>query len=70
MRQSNTTINHRLDEVLAEVRALKYAVIHKAISYEEAKNKSEALLKIANKVGENIAKKYGLVHKKIRFTDL
>jgi polyhydroxyalkanoate synthesis regulator phasin len=70
MRQSNTSINKRLDKVLAEVRALKLVVIHGGLTYEQAKAKSEELLKIVNEAGEKIARKYGRRHNKIRFSDL
>ena len=70
MSQSQATINLRLDDILAQVRALKYAVVHKAIRYEEAKKKSEALLQIVNEAGGKVAKKYGRTYRKIRFSDL
>ena len=70
MRYNNQDCNSHLHDVLAQARALRYAVIHKAISYEDAKKKSETFLKIANNAGEKIAKKYRMKYRKIRFSDL
>ena len=60
----------KVNDILAEVRALKYAVIHNAIPYGEAKNKAEVLLQKVNAVGERIAKKYGFKYKNITFATL
>lgn len=70
MSQSNTTINQRLDEILATARGIKFAMKNGALSYDEAKAKVMPMLEQLNRVGKEIAKKYKVKHKKIKFTDL
>lgn len=67
---STNATNEKLSDILAQAKAIRYAMIHKAISYEEAKKKAEALLQVVNAVGEKISKRYGRKYRKIRFTDL
>lgn len=66
----NATFNHNLDSMLAEARAIRLALIHGAISYSDAKKKVEPLLKKANRLNKEIAKKYGRKYRRINFTDL
>lgn len=66
----STNDNQKASDNLAKAKALKYAVAHKAISYEEAKIKAEALLQKVNEAGQKIAKKFGRKHRRIRFSDL
>jgi hypothetical protein len=70
MRQSNTSINQRLDEVLATARGIKFAMKNGALSYEEAKERVRPLLAKVNEVCKLIAKKYGRKYIEIRFADL
>ena len=70
MSQSITTINQRLDEILAEARAIKFAMKHGALPYSEAKERVTPILEKVNAVGKDIAKKYGRTHRIIRFNDL
>lgn len=70
MKLKNNTIDKSLTDTLAEVKALRYALIHKAIDYNQAKTKADELLQVVNKAGEKIAKKYGRTYRKIRFSDL
>jgi hypothetical protein len=48
MSHVNTAITNRLDEILAEARAIKYAMKHGALSYSEAKEKIKPLLEKVN----------------------
>ena len=57
-------------EVLAEIRAIKFAAQNGAISYKSAKRKIGPLLKKVNKVSAFISRKYGMKHKKITFQNL
>lgn len=66
----NTTINHRLDEILAEARAIKFAMKNGALPYSEAKKRVKPLLEKVNEVGKLIAKKYGRKYREINFIDL
>lgn len=59
-----------LYELLAEARAIHFAMRCKAISYEEAKRRVESILTKLNIAGERIAKKYGRKHRKITFENL
>ena len=70
MSQSKTTITKRVDNALAEARAIRFAAAHGALTYEQAKTRAEELLKTVNEVGEKIAKKYKRIFRKIRFSDL
>jgi hypothetical protein len=69
MSQSNTTSDTRLDEILAEARAIKFAMKNGALSYSQAKERVKPLLARVNEVGKLIAKKYGRKYREIRFTD-
>lgn len=62
--------NKEVSDILAEAKAIKFAVLQGAISYEEAKNRANNLLILVNDVGEKIAQKYGRRYKKIKFSDL
>ena len=70
MRLSTQEADKQATEVLAEIRAIKFAAQNGAVSYESAKKKIEPLLKKINKVGAFISKKYGMKHKKITFQNL
>ena len=70
MRISNREADKQATEVLAEIRAIKFAAQNGALSYESAKKKIEPLLKKVNKIGALISRKYGLKHKKITFQNL
>jgi hypothetical protein len=70
MRQIEAKTNQKLDRLTAEARAIKYALIHGALSYSEAKKRIEPLLEEVNKVGKQIAKKYKVKYKEIRIQDL
>jgi len=70
MRSSQYPINQKLDSILAEARAIRLAMIHGALPYDEAKNRVEPLLDQVNRVGKAIAKKYGRRYKQIKFTDI
>ena len=60
----------RIDDALAQARAIRFAAAHGGLTYEEAKEKAEKLLKVVNDAGKEIAKRYGRHYHKIRFTDL
>lgn len=64
---TNTT---RLNDTLSQAKALRLTAKLGGITYEEGKAKAEELLKIVNRAGKEIAKKYGRKYKKIRFSDL
>jgi len=70
MSQSNTTISLKLDEILAEARAIKFAMKHGALSYPQAKERVKPLLEKVNLVGKEISKRYRRKFKPITFTDL
>jgi len=70
MSHTITTSAQKLDDVLAQAKALRFAAANKAIGYQEAKVRAEELLNIVNAAGEKIAKKFGRRHRKIRFSDL
>ncbi len=59
-----------LTELLAEARAIRFALECKTISYTEAKNRVKPLLEKLNKAGIRIAKKYGVKYKKVTFQNL
>jgi len=42
--------NEKLNDLLAQARAIRFAMNYNALSYEEAKRKSEALLRVVNAV--------------------
>lgn len=67
---NNKKIDKELTEILAEARAIHFAMRHKAITYEEAKKCVEPMLERLNKAGEQIAQKYGIKYKKITFQNL
>ena len=60
-------INRELHDLLAEARAIRFALVHGAISYEDAKQRINSSLEKLNIVGAGIAKKYGVKYKKITF---
>jgi len=60
----------KLDELLAEARAIRFAMEHKALSYMDAKKRVELILERLNEAGKCIAKKYGVKHRKITFKNL
>ena len=70
MSQSNTTISQRVDDALAQAKAIRFAAAHGGLTYEQAKTKAEELLKVVNEAGKEIAKRYGRKYREIRFTDL
>ncbi len=57
-------------DLLAEARAIHFAMRRGAISYEIAKIKAVPILQIINKRSEEIAKKHGVRARKIIFQDL
>lgn len=63
-------INKELHDLLAEARAIRLAMVHGAISYEDAKKRINYSLEKLNIAGANIAKKYGVKYKKITFQTL
>jgi hypothetical protein len=66
----NTNINLQLDEILAEARAIKFAMKNGALSYSQAKERVKPLLAKVNEAGKMVAKKYRRKYRKIKFTDL
>ena len=70
MSHNKTNIIRRVDDALAQARAIRFAAAHGGLTYEEAKTKAEALLKVVNEAGKEIAKRYGRKYRKIRFSDL
>lgn len=64
------SINKELHDLLAEARAIRIALLHGAISYEDAKKRINYSLEKLNIAGANIAKKYGVKYKKITFQTL
>ena len=67
---SINALDHKANSILAEVRALKLAVIYGAISYDKAKEKAETLIRKANAVGKRIAEKHKMKYKRVQFSDL
>ena len=67
---SDLTTTKRLDDVLAQAKALRFAAAHGAIQYHEAKAKAEKLLDAVNDAGQQIAKKYKRKYRAIKFPDL
>lgn len=63
-------IDNKLTEILAEARAIHFAMRHKTITYDEAKKRVEPLLEKLNKAGAIIARKYGIKYRKITFQNL
>ena len=63
-------INKELHDLFAEARAIRLALEHKSISYDEAQQRVKPLLSKLNMVGASIAKKYGVKYKKITFENL
>ena len=70
MSHNKTNLSKRVDDVLAEVKALKLTIQLGGISYDKAKRKDKELLKIVNEAGKEIAKRYGKKYREIKFTDL
>lgn len=58
------------NELLAEARAIHFAMRHNAISEEDAKKRTEPMLAKLNKVGGQIAGKYAIKYRNITFQDL
>lgn len=56
--------------LVAEARALRFALVHNAVTYGEAKTRAEAILQKVNEAGEEIAKKHGRKYRMIKFSDL
>lgn len=54
-------------EYREQIEQIKATYLKGKISYEEAKNKVEALLVIMNEKGAKIAKKFGKNYKKLTF---
>jgi len=67
---SDLTTSKRLNDVLAQAKALRFAAAHGAIEYHDAKAKAKKLLKIVNQTGQRIARKYKRRYRKIKFSDL
>lgn len=63
-------INKELHELLAEARAIRFALEHNAISYDGATKRVKPLLDKLNAAGASIAKKYGMKYRKITFENL
>lgn len=59
-----------VSELLAEARAIHYAMRNGAISYEKAKNDTKPLLEIINKEIAKIARQFGRNARKVSFQDL
>lgn len=59
-----------LNELLAEAKAIRFAMENKALSYKEAKKRVKLILEKVNEAGKRIAKKYGVKHRKITFENL
>lgn len=70
MSQVKKGINPKINELLAEARAIKFASRFGEISYEEAKRRTGPMLDQINNAGKFIAKKYKRDFKKITFSDL
>jgi intracellular sulfur oxidation DsrE/DsrF family protein len=70
MSRNITKLSKRVDDALAEVRALKITVQLGGISYDKAKMKADKLLKVVNIASAEIAKKYGRKYREIKFVDL
>jgi len=65
-----TPLSQRVNDALAEAKAIRFAAARDGITYEQAKIKAEALLEVVNEAGKEIAKKYKRTYRKIRFSDL
>lgn len=63
-------INKELHDILAQSKAIRLALEHRAISYEEAQQRVKPLLEKLNAAGAKIAKKYGMKYKKITLRSL
>lgn len=59
-----------LHNILAEARAIHFAMEHNAIGYKEAKKRIVPMLKKLNKTGIRIAQKYGVKYQPITFQNL
>ena len=70
MRLSTPEANKQASELLAEARAIRFALQNGAITYDSAKKRIEPLLKKVNEVGAYISTKYGRKYRKITFQDL
>ena len=66
----NSVRSKNLKDLLAEARAIHYAMQHGAMTYEQAKQKTKPLLLKINDSIKLIAKKYNKRPKYIRFHDL
>ncbi len=67
---TNKKLDEELTEILAEARAIHFAMRNGALSYDEAKKRVEPMIERLNKAGKSIAKKYGRTYKKITFQNL
>lgn len=70
MRLSNQEVDKQATELLAEARAIRFAVKNGAITYESAKERVKPLLEKVNKVGAFIARKYKRKYRRITFQEL
>jgi len=61
-------MNYR--ELLAEARAIHFAMHHGSISYEEAQVRVKPVLEIINRKVIKLAKKYGVKPRLIKYQDL
>ncbi|MDE2588355.1 MAG: hypothetical protein KGL95_01645 [Patescibacteria group bacterium] len=64
------TADKSLTNLLAQARALHFAMFHNAISQEDAQKKIQPMLQKLNQAGEQIAKKYKRKYIPITFQDL
>jgi len=67
---SDPTTDKRLNDVLSQAKALRFAAAHGAIDYKEAKSRADKLLEVVNDAGRKIAEKYKRRYRKIKFSDL
>ena len=63
-------INTSLKDLLAEARAIYFAMKNGALTYKEAKRRTEPLLGLLNTRNRQIARKFRVKAKEIRFSDL
>ena len=57
-------------DLLAQARAIRFAMKYGKLSYKEAKKMTEPLLQKVNEAGKKIALKHKRKYRKIRFSDL
>jgi len=63
-------IDMELTEILGLARSIHFAMLHGAISKEQARKRIDPLLTRLNRVGKRIAKKYKMPYRKITFANL